>query len=583
MRTGTILFVLAATAMGGLCGCSDGWNWDWLRGNRASSDSSAAEDADSTAISLAIKDTIAQQAFVEGLRRMRVMGYGLVVGLGDRGSPDCPRDVRDKLLKEMHRRPEFHRAGTSENPITPTMMIEDPDTAVVLVQGEIPAGAPSGTTFDLSVSAVPGTQTTSLRGGYLYYCDLTVYRMLSSEKGIPGKVLARAEGPVFLNPFSDKPDAATRSGERRGMILGGGTVTTDRRLRLVLAQPSYGTARAVAATINNRFPGRTKTADPISPSYIRLMLPREYDSDPLHFLALVQHLYSVHRPGFADKRMRALVEEIVEPDALYEDIAFAWEGLGRRVIPEISRLFTHDHQSVRFFAALAALRLGDEVAVEVMADLAADDRSPHQFEAITALGQAPDQFRAAGPLLALLDDETPSVRTAAYEALLERGDPAIVTTRIGRANFALDLVPSHGEHLIYAKRTGSRRLAVFGSPVRFQPPLFYRHPNGEITLNAEETDTEITVLYQDHRSDRLAPPARLDYDVPKFAAVMGNPRPRHSEAPLGLGRDYGTIVHLLHDMCELRAVNARFVMERPSVGRLFGPRQPTGRRESELD
>ncbi|MCH7814885.1 MAG: flagellar basal body P-ring protein FlgI, partial [Planctomycetes bacterium] len=509
--------------------------------------------------------------------------YGLVVDLGDRGSSDCPRAVRDKLLKELHRRPEFHRAGSKDNPITPTMMIEDPDTAVVLVQGEIPAGAPSGTSFDLSVSAIPGTQTTSLRSGYLYHCDLTVYRMLSAEAGIPGKVLARAEGPVFLNPFSDKPDAATRSNERSGMILGGGMVTTDRRLRLVLARPSYGTARALAAAINNRFPGRTKTADPISPSYIPLTLPREYYSDPLHFLGLVQHLYTTHRPGFADQRIRALTEEIVRPAALYEDIALAWEGLGRRVIPEISKLFTHHHPSVRFYAARTALRLGDDVAVEVMADLVADDRSPHRFDAITALGQADDQPRAAGPLLALLDDDDPTLRTAAYEALLECGHPAIATTRIGRGNFSLDLVPSRGENLIYAKRTGSRRIAVFGSPVRFLPPLFYRHPNGEITVNADETDAEMTVLYQDRRSDRLAPPVRLDFDVPKFVALMGSPLPRHSEAPLGLGRDYGTIIHLLYDMAELRALNARVIMERPSVGRLFGPRQPTGRRESELD
>ncbi len=273
MKSRATLFVLTAMVSVGFGGCSNGWNWDWLRRDKDASDSAAADGSASDSLSLAIKDTIAQKAFVEGLRRMRVMGYGLVVGLGDRGSSDCPRAVRDKLLKELHRRPEFHRAGTSDNPITPSMMIEDPDTAVVLVQGEIPAGAPSGTSFDLSVSAVPGTQTTSLRSGYLYHCDLTVYRMLSAEAGIPGKVLARAEGPVFLNPFSDKPDAATRSNERSGMILGGGTVTTDRRLRLVLAQPSYGTARSLAAAINNRFPGRTKTADPISPSYIPLTPP----------------------------------------------------------------------------------------------------------------------------------------------------------------------------------------------------------------------------------------------------------------------------------------------------------------------
>ena len=194
MRTGRVMIALAAGFLACTPGCRDKWNWFGQKAqtSKDTPDATDTETGDEAPPSAVFRDTIAQHVWVEGLRRMLVMGYGLVVRLGTGGSADCPRDVRSRLLHELHRRPEFHRAGSATNPITPEMMIDDPDTAVVVVEGEIPAGAVVGSDFDVSVAALPGTQTTSLRGGWLYACDLSVYR---HDAG-PGPGTGSAQ-PVF--------------------------------------------------------------------------------------------------------------------------------------------------------------------------------------------------------------------------------------------------------------------------------------------------------------------------------------------------------------------------------------------------
>jgi hypothetical protein len=578
MTIALTLGFLACTA-----GCRNGWNW-FQRDGRPDKDAAAAERGEQESVSAAYRDTIGQYTWVEGMRRMGVTGYGLVVGLGTRGSEDCPREVRDRLLQELHKRPEFHRAGTSANPLTPEMMIQDPDTAVVAVQGEIPAGAVKGSRFDVRASALPGTQTTSLRGGWLYNCHLSYYRMVTPTAGVSGQALAWAEGPLLLNPFSDRPDAATRSPGRAGHVVGGGIVAADRRLHLVLFRPSYSKAQAIATRINARFSGAHKVADPTSPSYIRLRVPDEYARDPKRFIALVQHLYLPQGAGFGALRARELAEEVVKPDAPYEDIALAWEGIGRTVLPTISKLYSHEVAVVRYCAALAGLRLGDDVAIEVVADQARDARSPYRFDAICALGESRGVPRAARPLRMLLDDSDAAVRVAAYEALLERGDPEIETRRIGRDNFALDSVPSATEHLIYVKRSDDRRIAVFGSGVRCQPPLFWRHPSGEVTVNAFEADTGVTVHCKDRRTGSLAPPRQVSFDVTELVGLLGSRPPRYPDDPnQGFGLDYGTVVQLIYELCDMRAIDARFMLERPSIGEMFGPLRPEGRPESELE
>lgn len=561
-------------------GCQD---WDWGRG-----DFQAKGSPDSVGLprptSAALRDTIGEHAWVEGMRKMHLRGYGIVVGLGTRGSTQCPRAVRDQLLSEMYKRPQFTRAGSQAGALTPERMLDDPDTAVVVVEGEVPAAAVAGSRFDVLVTALPGTQTTSLRRGRLFTCDLQIYRMLSPSAGITGEALARAAGPVFVNPFSDRPGAATRSPGRLGHVMGGGVLIRDRRIRLVLANPSYSKVRAMASRINARFPEPRKVADPVSPSFVQLRVPADYADDPKHFLALVRHLYLPRQSGFAAVRARALAEEIVKDGAPYEDIALSWEGLGRTVLPTVRKLYSHQNQEARYYAALAGLRLEDSLAVEIIAGHALDPQSAHRFEAIRALAKARELPRAARPLQSLLNDDEPAVRVAAYEALLDRGDPVIASQPIGADNFVLDLVPSTRGNLVHVKRSAARRIALFGEKLRLAPPLFYAHPTGELTLNAYEGDEKVTIVRNTSQPGRSFPTMEADFDLVPLIELLGSDPPRVSTGtPSGLSVDYAVLVHLLHELCDMQSVNARLVMEQPSITELFGPLRPAGRPESELE
>ena len=170
-------------------------------------------------------------------------------------------------------------------------MINAPDTAVVIVHGSIRPAALRGTKFDLTITALPETETTSLAGGRLYTCDLRYYQQRGAGVVQEGKVIARGEGPVFVNPFAQRESSATPVDLRTARIIGGGTNLKARRVRVVLSSPSYAMAVNVQDKINDRFGGGARIAVAESPSYISLKIPSEYQDRELYFLALVRHLY----------------------------------------------------------------------------------------------------------------------------------------------------------------------------------------------------------------------------------------------------------------------------------------------------
>ncbi len=561
-----------------LCGCKDG-KIVWFTEPRREPDVVISR----TDQSPAVRDTVGINVQIEGMRRMRVRGYGLVVGLGENGSSDCPRQVREQLIQEILKRPEIALSPDGVRNIDPERLIDDAATAVVVVQGEIPAAAPSGTRFDVTVEAIAGSQTRSLEGGRLFTCDLRVFRDVSPGASLSGQVLATADGPVFLNPFGGEgEDVATTVSLRRGYILGGGKSSTDRRLALVLTSPSYQRAIAITERINARFPERDKIADAISHSKISLRLPKAYEDDPRHFLALVEHLFIPTRTGFADERTVELIDELKKPDSLHTDIALALEGIGKGVIPKLTPLYSDERSHVHFYAALAGLRLGDDAALHVMQMHALDPKSKYRLEAIEALGGAGKIGRAALPLRRCLSDDDPFVQVAAYEGLRKRYDPTLRSTVVGGDNFVLDDVEADGEPLVYAKRAKDQRIALIGGPLRFTPPVFYRQADGLLTVTAGEGDQNITVLCKHPLSGTLLEPVQVGLGVDEVLRVLGSPRKRDAKKP-GLGIEYSTIVQMLHTLCSSKSINARFMLEQPdSTSELFGPLSEPGRPESEL-
>ncbi|MBN1513063.1 MAG: flagellar basal body P-ring protein FlgI, partial [Phycisphaerae bacterium] len=507
--------------------------------------------ASDAALSIAYRDTIGQHGWIEGMRKMRVRGYGLVVGLGNRGSTQCPRQLRQLLIQQLYKRPEFQT--THEDGLTPEKLVDSRDTAVVTVQGEIPAAVPAGGAFDVYVQAYPGTQTVSLEGGTLWPCELRIFRELDTSTSIPGKALATAEGPLFRNPFATTEAAATQVDPRRAVIIGGGTTREDRRIRLVLTRPSHRMAGLIAERINARFVG-PKIAEAESPSYIRLRVPFAYRENPGHFLSLVRHLYIPEQTGFAERRCRDLCREFVQAGSPHADIALALEGIGRPVLQTLRGLYDHRDPDVSYYAARTGIRLEDDLALTALIRHAGDAASHHRLAAIEEMGRAPRTVRAERALYPLLSDDDPRIRVAAYEGLLLAKDRSIQTQSVGRQNFLLDRLYVPGENLVYAKRSGNRRIAILGGDVRCEPPLFYSDPARLFILNASAEDDHLTIFRKLPLQDILSPPVPVDYDIEAVLRLLGDEPGRDANGQVaGLGIDYSSLVQALHELSRSRA------------------------------
>lgn len=568
-------FVVAALCLGGCNGII------WETEDRGKAELGMQAEADLFAASPAVRDTIGSLCFYEGMRPLAVRGYGLVVGLGSNGSRDCPKQIRETLVQNMYKQQKSSGGVVGVERITPEQLIDDEDTAVVLCQGEIPAGALAGTQFDVAVTALPGTQTKSLRGGRLFTTELDVFRSTGPNTSITGQSLAYASGPMFLNPFAGE-DSATKIDPRNGVVLGGGTTTQDRRIRLVLGEPSYVWARKIRDRINAQFPGSRIVADAISPSFVQLRIPPEFAGDEGHFLALVRGLYLSRDPGFEALRAQALGEELQHPGAPHALIALSLEGLGRPSVAVVNKLYTHSKDYVSFHAAVAGLRLGDHLAADALTVHADSTDSEFRFRAIRALGEAKGVSSAAISLRRLLHDPDPRVQVAAYEALIRRGDVTIASVRVDDDNFTLDRVPMDGESFIYAKRTGERRIVLFDHDLKVAPPVFYRSPDGSFTLTADRGDRTLTVVRVVVSSGAVSPsvPAPLEL-MPLLRLLGAEAQVLPDGEVIGLGLDYASIVRALHHLCNDGSINGKFMLEQPNITELFGPPEPSSRPESE--
>lgn len=531
--------------------------------------------------SAARKHTIGAVTYYQGVRPTRVRGYGLVVGLGGQGSRDCPKHIYDGLVHKMYKQHSFSAAEVGIKPTSPEQLINSMDSAVVTVVGMIPRGAVAGARFDIVVEALPGTQTTSLHGGHLFPMDLEVYRDIPERGSITGRILARASGPIFSNPFSSAT-SATQTNARAGIILGGGIATQDREVRLVLVQPSYQLARRIENRINARFPGARKVADALSPSFIKTSIPPEAREDPGHFLALIRALYLSRDPRFETRVARKLAKELTHPKSDHAAIALCFEGLGQAGLGQLQKLCTHPKDYVSFHAAVAAVRLGDHLASDVLAGHAKNVYSPFRFQAIRALSYARDVGAAGLALRDLLEDADSRVQIAAYEGLLQRGDSWIDSHRIGKRNFVLDQIPTLGENFIYCKRSGSRRIAFFGDGLRCRPPVFYSAADDSILINAPAGAETLSVIRRTSGAGLVSPAIPVSLDLAKMVILFGSTAGVDRNGTVtGLGLDYGSVVAVLQQLCEDRSVNAKFILEQPNVAELFGPPRPVGRPESE--
>ena len=134
--------------------------------------------------------TIGSLVEVFSLDVIGVEGYALVGGLNGTGSSQCPAQIRAYLEKYIMRQlPEEKNVDK---------FFSSRDTAVVVVRGFMPAAVSKNQRFDVKVTALAMTQTTSLEAGELLGVELKE----AGRFGAGLKVLATAEGPVYIDKLA---------------------------------------------------------------------------------------------------------------------------------------------------------------------------------------------------------------------------------------------------------------------------------------------------------------------------------------------------------------------------------------------
>jgi len=439
-----------------------------------------------------LRNTVGSLARLRNNQPMPVSGFGFVAGLNGTGHRGAPAYLRQRIINEM-KKGGFGSPKLGTTLLTPERALDDIDTAVVAVEGLIPPGATEGTRFDVLVSALPATETTSLAGGRLYTTDLALGGTNPANRY--SRPLARARGPLYLNPFdAQEPDEESQAFRRQGIIVGGGQVTEDRQIEVVLNQPSWQRARAIEDRINERFPMTpddrlTKTANAISNLVIRIHVPKRFAREPEKLLGLIARLYINNAPQFEPRQARRLYQQFKEDPSVGEDVKLAWMALGKTITPVLREYYEDERQDIRLAALEAGAYLQDERTSRDLLALAGSDDPQLRARVARALVNLPKSLRGGRALKQLLDDPEISVRIAAYESLARTGDP--IVDRIAVRNeaglkFIIDRVPAQ-RPLVYVTYRDVPRIVIFNPMLGFELPEVARVWDNRLMLRTPET------------------------------------------------------------------------------------------------
>lgn len=530
-------------------------------------------------------DTVGSQTLIGSANPVHVRGYGLVVGLGENGGSDCPTIIRDHLLDVLSRQQSARGPSRRRTSISPQRLIDSLDTAVVVVHGLAPAGAPRGARFDLQLESL-GTQTRSLQGGLLLPCELRRFEASAVGKElVTGPAAAVARGMVFTQP--SLAGGVAQPTQRRGYVLGGAYSVESRTVRLLLQDPSYWLARKIEQRLNERFSQNPPTAEAASKGFLTLATPPRYADRPAQFIELATHVFLENTPELIDHKLAELSQQLNEPESTLHHVSLVWEGMGRSVAPKLQPLYSHENQMVRYYAARAGLRLLDVNALEPIARIAGDRDHPRRLDAIFELGNCEFQ-QAAHYLTELLNDNDDQVRILAYEAILHHQAPAVQTIVFrssldpGLVNVALDIVDSNGSAMIYARRTLEPRIAIFGRLTPMKMPLFYNHPDDLVTLNALDARGEVSVLWRTRLGRQVSDPIKIPPRVAELVRVLAeSPLEQQDGKPRGIGLDYGRVIEVLDSLCSSGVIPAQLVLQGAPTIDLLGPMETPDRPEGE--
>ncbi len=508
-----------------------------------------------------MRGTVASESAVRGLDPVVVRGYGLVVGLAGTGGRLMPAEVRAVMIQELARR-GIGNPATSPEGWTPESVLNSADTAVVIVEGVVPPAATKDTKFDLRVTALPGSDVTSLEGGRLYTTDLRPGPLLIGSK--QAQIIAEGKGNIFINPFVD-PKATRGDAVNRlvGRVLDGGKVGKDLPLKLVLATSSHTRSRTIQSSINSIFPReqrqKSDTARGENADSIELCIPPSYHGKSEEFIQLVRHV-----PldiSATEVTALAVRKALIANPGSANDAMWRFRALGKRVLPVIQDLYTYTEEDPRMAALEAGAALDDALAAAPLVEMAKAGTVSNRVRAIgllSKMGFNPDIDVGLRPLL---DDAEPDVRLATYDCLSKRKDRTVRLLDID-GRFDVALVPSKLP-MIYVAQSGRPTIAIFGDETAVERPLTHSAWGNRFMVKGDSGDDQIQVYYRATAEAR--PEIQLvDPRLSEFVPFLGHKITVEKPIP-GLGLTYGETIGAVHGLWRAGYIKADFKAEQDRI------------------
>jgi len=469
-----------------------------------------------------------------------VEGYGLVAGLRGTGSMECPPQIRTYLIRYIMARLSEDTMSKAEE------LINSPNTAVVMIQAVVPIQDSKSEYFDVVVSALPGTQTTSLEGGWLFPSEMKI----TGSFGITTDILADAQGPIFMDKIDD-----SGTDKKMGFILGGGKDLTDYKVVLVIKKPGFELTNLIRNRLNHRF-GRD-IARAVSPGRIEITIPTRYNESRRRFVSLIRALYLNETPEITRERINYHIERLaLSPDNPQGEIAL--EAIGNQSLADLYSLLNAADERVRFRAARCMLSLGNNTGLETLRRIALDRGSDYRLEALDALTSSAMTQTAVAVAGELLKDNDINIRVYAYEQLRKLNDVAIVGESVGK-NFFLEQIVRSERKTIYVTRCGQPRIVLFGAPIYCNQNVFVQSLDKEITINAPADQRILSIIRAHPKREGVVARMKSSFDIGDIIRTLcTEPLTGDQEGRGGLGVSYADAIALLKQMCEKGAVNAEF-------------------------
>ncbi|CAN5236784.1 flagellar basal body P-ring protein FlgI [soil metagenome] len=211
---------------------------------------------------------------------IRLMGYGLVVGLdntGDRVTGSRQSGMTVASVVNLLRRFDIE---------VPNDIVHMRNVAAVLVTAEVSPYLKPGAKFDVSIASVGDAR--SLRGGVLWMTPLLA--------DVGGKPMGSAQGAILTTSGASGATWRARySAENAARIPTGGLLETDLpkvqfavMSRLLLREPDIGLASRIAAAINKELGDKSASVE--DPGAVTLALKPDDTQDRAALLTRIRDL-----------------------------------------------------------------------------------------------------------------------------------------------------------------------------------------------------------------------------------------------------------------------------------------------------